>query len=239
MNKLGLEGTQQRPTMQNAPPSQSQQHSNADWLPFGATFILQSLQNSQGSVAMSHDTLNSPTHPPNFLIAPFTQVKSAGAADGFKLTVTHNTAWVFWRGGREGGRVRTHQEIHVFQNLWITTNRLSQPHHFGHQFILNAEVTPLQTLNSSTQRHSKTERAQNLGRGKDKERTYVLRYRVVMPWTSCTTCPCLTGRGGLLTTSCCLVEGHMRGSGHILFSELCNLVTSKLLGQDTAVGTNI
>lgn len=34
--------------------------------------------------------------------------------------------------------------------------------------------------------------------------THVLRKRVVMPWTSCTTSPCRTGRGGLLTTSGCL-----------------------------------
>lgn len=226
MNKLGLEGTQQRPTMQNAPPSQSQQHSNADWLPFGVTFILQSLQNSQGSVAMSHDTLNSPTHPPNFLIAPFTQVKSAGAADGFKLTVTHNTAWVFWRGGREGGRVRTHQEIHESVNYHQSS--LPAPPFWAsislywmqRSLLFKPWTLPLRDTAK-----------QNEPKILAEERTYVLRYRVVMPWTSCTTCPCLTGRGGLLTTSCCLVEGHMRGSGHILFSELCNLVT--------AVGTNI
>lgn len=41
--------------------------------------------------------------------------------------------------------------------------------------------------------------------------THVLRKRVVMPCTSCTTSPCRTGLGGLLTSSRCLGRHRLAG----------------------------
>lgn len=64
-----------------------------------------------------HILLTSRVHPTCRCMPP----KSKPLHD-FALTITQNTAWVFWRGGSEGGGMMAPQEHSVFRNLRIITN---------------------------------------------------------------------------------------------------------------------
>lgn len=82
------------------------------------------------------------------------------------------------------------------------------------QLSLKGQPARVATPNLEGSRIQSAAPAPGLGEepgGDPRTRTHVLRKRVVMPCTSCTTSPCRTGLGGLLTSSRCLGRHRLAG----------------------------